>query len=212
MGQFTQVDFLNWKAEGNLREVEILRRYHIQRREDYVKYNTVVGRVHKMVSMLAKLDQNDAYRIKVSERLLEKLSVDKAAHPGIGNLAHSVDSSARQCVASVVCPGFTTHSFDLGVIGSKVGLSQCDKLTASSFCRRRLPVVMVRLKMSETLREATTFIEQGHVRVGPHVVTDPAMLVTRNMEDFITWTKGSAIEKKVLKYNDRLDDFLLLGN
>jgi hypothetical protein len=28
-------------------------------------------------------------------------------------------------------------------------------------------VVMVRLKMSETLREAVTFIEQGHVRVGP---------------------------------------------
>lgn len=30
----------------------------------------------------------------------------------------------------------------------------------------RLPT-QVRLKMSETLREACTFIEQGHVRVGP---------------------------------------------
>jgi len=27
--------------------------------------------------------------------------------------------------------------------------------------------LQVRLKMSETLREACTFIEQGHVRVGP---------------------------------------------
>lgn len=41
--------------------------------------------------------------------------------------------------------------------------------------RRRLPVVMVRLKMSETLTEATTYIEQGHVRVGPHAVTDAAV-------------------------------------
>ena len=30
---------------------------------------------------------------------------------------------------------------------------------------------MVRLKMSETLKEATTFIEQGHIRVGPNVIT-----------------------------------------
>lgn len=43
------------------------------------------------------------------------------------------------------------------------------------FHRRRLPVVMVRLKMSETLTEAATYIEQGHVRVGPHAVTDPAV-------------------------------------
>lgn len=34
---------------------------------------------------------------------------------------------------------------------------------------------MVRLKMSETLTEAATYIEQGHVRVGPHAVTDPAV-------------------------------------
>lgn len=29
--------------------------------------------------------------------------------------------------------------------------------------------------MSETLTEAATYIEQGHVRVGPHAVTDPAV-------------------------------------
>ena len=45
----------------------------------------------------------------------------------------------------------------------------------SLLLRRRLPVVMVRLKMSETLTEATTYIEQGHVRVGPHAVTDAAV-------------------------------------
>ncbi len=32
-----KVDFLTWKSEDNLREIKLLRRYHIQNREDYVK-------------------------------------------------------------------------------------------------------------------------------------------------------------------------------
>ncbi|KAG2492219.1 hypothetical protein HYH03_009464 [Edaphochlamys debaryana] len=97
----------------------------------------------------------------------------------------------------------------MGVIPTKKGLVQCDKLATAS-CRRRLAVVMVRLKMAETLREAATFIEQGHVRVGPTTVTDPAYHVTRNMEDFVTWVDTSKVKRKVLKYNDKLDDFDLL--
>lgn len=57
-------------------------------------------------------------------------------------------------------------------------------------------------KMSENLKEATKFIEQGHVRVGPEVVKDPAFLVNRALEDFVTWVDGSAIRKHVLEYND----------
>lgn len=55
----------------------------------------------------------------------------------------------------------------MGVITTKKSLVQLEKLSTASFCRRRLSVVMVRLKMAETLKEAVTFIEQGHVRVGP---------------------------------------------
>ena len=47
----------------------------------------------------------------------------------------------------------------------------------------------------------------GHVRVGPTLITDPAYLVTRNMEDFITWTHTSAIRKHVMQYNELRDDF-----
>lgn len=61
--------------------------------------------------------------------------------------------------------------------------------------------------MSETLREAATFIEQGHVRVGPDTVTDPAFLVTRTFEDFVTWVDTSKVKRKVMRYNDKLDDF-----
>lgn len=49
------------------------------------------------------------------------------------------------------------------------------------------------------------------MRVGPEVITDPAYLVTRNMEDFITWVDTSKIKRHIMKYNEKLDDFDLLG-
>ena len=70
---------------------------------------------------------------------------------------------------------------------------------------------MVYLKFAEHLREAVTYIEQGHIRVGPDVVTDPAFLVTRNMEDFVTWVDSSKIKRKVMEYNERLDDYDVLN-
>ena len=70
---------------------------------------------------------------------------------------------------------------------------------------------MVRLKMAQRLKEAITFIEQGHIRVGPEVVTDPAFHVSRSMEDFVTWVDTSKIKRTVQKYNDKLDDYDLLG-
>ena len=51
----------------------------------------------------------------------------------------------------------------MGIISSKGSISVLDKLSASAFCRRRFAVVLVRLKMAETLKEATTFIEQGRI-------------------------------------------------
>jgi U3 small nucleolar ribonucleoprotein protein IMP3 len=34
-----KVDFLNWKNEDNLREVKIMRRYHVQKRDDIKMYS-----------------------------------------------------------------------------------------------------------------------------------------------------------------------------
>lgn len=30
-----KVDFLNWKADNNLHEVKVMRKFHIHKREDY---------------------------------------------------------------------------------------------------------------------------------------------------------------------------------
>ena len=94
---------------------------------------------------------------------------------------------------------------------STAKLSEVEKkVTVSAFCRRRLPVVMTRLRMAETVQAATKIIEQGHVRVGTEAVTDTAFLVTRTMEDFVTWVDGSKIKRNILRYREKLDDFDLL--
>lgn len=70
----------------------------------------------------------------------------------------------------------------MGLITTKQNFELCSKVTASCFCRRRLPVIMVRSKMVQTLKAATTYVEQGHVRVGPQLIKDPAFLVSRYPE------------------------------
>ena len=108
--------------------------------------------------------------------------------------------------------GVLSKLYHMGVTKDTSSLTVLEKISVSAFCRRRLPVLMVRLKMAETLKEATTFVQQGHVRVGPHVITDPAFLVTRTFEDYITWVDSSKIKRTIMKYNERLDDYDLLGN
>ncbi|XP_001608295.1 U3 small nucleolar ribonucleoprotein protein IMP3 [Nasonia vitripennis] len=165
-----KVDFISWEADNNLHEVKVLKRYQIQKREDYTKYNKLSREIRELGRKIKELDADNPFRAEQSAALLEKL-------------------------------------YMLGIIPTKWDLSLCQKVTASSFCRRRLPVVMVRSKMSESIKMATQLIEQGHVRVGPEIIKDPAFLVTRNLEDFVTWIDTSAIKKHVMNYSNARDDF-----
>lgn len=167
------VDFYSWKGEDNLRVAKIMRRYHIQRREDYIGYNRICGMVTRLVAKLKSLPNEDTFRIAMTDQLLTKL-------------------------------------FNMGIIDKASSLKKAEDVSASQFCRRRLPVIMVRLKMAQSLSTAITWIEQSQVRVGPNVVTDPAFLVPRNLEDYVTWVDQSKIRRSVQKYNNKLDDFDLL--
>ncbi|XP_011450264.1 U3 small nucleolar ribonucleoprotein protein IMP3-like [Crassostrea angulata] len=169
-----KVDFISWEVDNNLHEVKILKKYYIQKREDYTKYNKLSRHVRELARKVKELDVKDPFRAEATSQLLEKL-------------------------------------YNMGLVETKRGLELADNVNASSFCRRRLPVMMVKNHMAQTLKAATTFIEQGHIRVGPEVVKDPAFLVTRNMEDFVTWTDTSAIKKHVLDYNEMRDDFDLMN-
>lgn len=96
----------------------------------------------------------------------------------------------------------------MGVLATASKISDLEnKITVSAFCRRRIGVVMCRLKMAETMSDAVTFVEQGHVRVGPNLITNPAYLVTRNMEDYLTWVDSSKIKQNLLKYKNKIDDY-----
>jgi len=168
-----KVNFLHYKRDTNVRELQVMRRYHITDREDYTKYNRIVGQIKKLATKLKGLDPKDPFRIALTEQLLDKL-------------------------------------FNLGFITTKKSLLKAEEVNVSAVCRRRLPVVMVRLKFAETVKLATEYVEQGHIKVGPHPVTDPSYLVSRSMEDYLTWANKSKIKRHVMKYNDKLDDFDLL--
>ncbi len=168
-----KVSLYQWKGDDNIRVAKILRRYHIQNREDYVAYTRICGQVTKLTNKLKTLPPDDAFRIAMTDQLLDKLHY-------------------------------------IGILTSTKSLKKAEEITASAICRRRLPIVMLRMKMAQTPKMAITFVEQGQVRVGPNVVTDPAFLVTRGMEDFVTWVDGSKVRTTVQKYNDKLDDFDML--
>merc|ERR1739838_538593 len=166
-------DFINWKVDNNLQEVKVMKKYMIQKREDYTLYNKMSREIRELARKIKDLEPKDPFRTEASGQLIEKL-------------------------------------YSMGMIPTKWNLQYCDRVTASSFCRRRLPCIMVRNKMSPNLRMAVTFIEQGHVRVGAEVVKDPAFLVTRTLEDYVTWVDASAIRKRVMQYNEKGDDYALL--
>ena len=167
-----KTDFLNWKQEKHHRENDVIRRYHLQERDDYVKYNNLVGNITQLANRLKNLPIHDIERQKHASLLVDKL-------------------------------------YAMGVIPTKK-MSAVERVTVSAFCRRRLPVVLVKLRMASTLKEAVSYVEQGHIRVGPNVMTDPAFLISRTLEDFVTWTDTSKLKRKVMDYNDTLDDFDLL--
>lgn len=101
--------------------------------------------------------------------------------------------------------------YNAGVIRRKTGLDEIEKISVPAFARRRLAVVMMHSKMMSNIKEAAMFIEQGHVRIGTNIVTNPAHHVTRSMEDYIQWVDTSKIKEKVLRYNDKLDDYDVLN-
>lgn len=101
--------------------------------------------------------------------------------------------------------------FNMGILSTTSKLSAVEHgATVSAFARRRLPVVMTRLRMAENITAATKLIEGGHVRVGTDNITDPAYLVTRDMEDYVTWVVGSKVKRHIMKYRDEVDDFDLM--
>lgn len=191
-----KTDFITYKQDQDHRDKAVIRRYMIQKPEDYHKYNKLCG-----VSPLQPL------RMPLDGRV----NAD-AENQSLRQLAHRLsllppENATRRKHEELLL----NKLYDMGILSTKSKLSAVENgVTVSAFARRRLPVVMTRLKMAETVQAATKMIEQGQVRVGVETVTDTAYLVTRSTEDFVTWVVGSKVKRNIMKYRDQLDDFELL--
>ena len=96
--------------------------------------------------------------------------------------------------------------YSMGFIKEKK-LYECSKITVANMCNRRLPVMMKHIKMVTNITDATKFVEHGHVKVGGVVVKDPSAMISREVEEYVTWVDSSKIKKKIEEFNTERDDF-----
>lgn len=202
-----KTDFITYKSDHDHRDKAVVRRYMIQKPEDYHKYNRLCG----VCLPLSSSPLSFPCSIKHFP-LFAHTHLLGSTNQSLRQLAHRLslmppDNATRRKHEALLLDKL----FDMGVLPTKSKLSAVENaVTVSAFARRRLPVVMTRLRMAENVQAATKMIEQGHVRVGVETVTDPAYLVTKATEDFVTWSVGSKIKRNIMKYRDQLDDFELL--
>ena len=97
--------------------------------------------------------------------------------------------------------------YQMGLIAHTTNLSEVDKVGVEAFCKRRISAVCVDLKLAANCRIASQFIQQGHIRCGTQQIRDPAFLVSRGLEERITWVNTSKLKKHVDIFNARYDDY-----
>lgn len=94
---------------------QVMRKYHVQRREDYTKYNKICGTIKSLAARIKDLPANNTLRSESSASLIQKL-------------------------------------YNMGILPTAQSLAQAESVTVSSICRRRLPVLMVKMKMAQSVR------------------------------------------------------------
>ncbi len=128
-----KVDFINWKVDNNLHETKVLRKYHIRKREDYTKYRKY------FIYFLTKTFHHSHSPFNLNR--YNKLSRT------IRELAEKISAlDAKETFRTECSAQLLEKLYVLGLIPTKWDLNNVANVSASSFCRRRLPVVMVRSK------------------------------------------------------------------
>jgi len=164
-----KVNFLQWKKTNSTREQLVTSKYLLKDRDEYKKYNLVVGMIRKLAETLTRLADTDPTKLAVARKLINLL-------------------------------------YDAGIIHARK-LVECTKVNVSSLCERRLPMVMVKRGMIKTFTHGDEFVQHGHVRVGTKTLSDPSVLISRSMEEYVTWSDGSKIKRKVEEFNGVQDDY-----
>ncbi len=107
---------------------------------------------------------------------------------------------------------------------AQIGVEKSNRACVLAFFRPFWrPLTQLSWRIESRCYQAVKFIEQGHIRVGPDTITDPAYLVTRygtprphlttspaharlrrHMEDFVTWVDTSKLKRTIMRYNDEV--------
>ena len=164
-----KANFLEWKKTNTTREQLVTSKYLLKSRDEYKKYNLVVGMVRKLSETLSRLPDSDTTKIVMARKLINLL-------------------------------------YDVGIIENKK-IVDCTKVSVSSFCERRLPMVMAKKKMVQTFTHADEFVQHGHVRLGTRIINDTSILISKAMEEFVTWSDTSKIKRQIEEFNDKRDDY-----
>ena len=101
--------------------------------------------------------------------------------------------------------------YEMGVLDALNELEKRPRINVERFCRRRLSYMVKVSHMAETVTFASEYIKHGHIRIGPEIVKDSAFIVSRGLEDFITWSNTSRIKHTVKKFNEEYDDYEMLN-
>eukprot|EP01056_Protomagalhaensia_sp_Gyna25_P003667 Protomagalhaensia_sp_Gyna_25__3666@NODE_3295_length_635_cov_28_187919_g2763_i0_p1_GENE_NODE_3295_length_635_cov_28_187919_g2763_i0NODE_3295_length_635_cov_28_187919_g2763_i0_p1_ORF_typecomplete_len193_score28_18Ribosomal_S4/PF00163_19/2_1e09S4/PF01479_25/2_7e03S4/PF01479_25/4_2e06_NODE_3295_length_635_cov_28_187919_g2763_i057611 len=158
------------------------------RQEDTTRENAVIGSF--------KLKNHEEYRqyLKMAS-CVKQLSRSLAQLPDDNELKITISRELRNKL------------YRMGVLESvNCSLEDCSQITVPMFCRRRLPILITKLKYAQHRTQAVDLVEHGHISIGADVVTDPATLVTRDMEDKIRWSEGSKMKRITKEFRGELDD------
>lgn len=60
-----KVDFISWKVDNNLNEVKVMKKYYVQKREDYTKWVTFL----RLISFFSVLYFNNKILLKVQQAI-----------------------------------------------------------------------------------------------------------------------------------------------
>lgn len=116
-------------------------------REDYHSYNKVCGQVRRLSHLLSRLPPVDPFRAKYESLLLSKLY-------DMGILDRGAKMSDIEGSDAPVVKGFKGKEKEVDGDGQA---KREGKVTVGAMCRRRLAVVLVRLKMAETVKMVSQF-------------------------------------------------------
>lgn len=207
-----KVDFLSWKHDAGLREIRVLRRYHIQNRDDYHKYNTLCGSIRAFAHKVSLLPAQDPFRTRMEGQILSKL-YDIGALNSSAKLSDienklTVAAFCRRRLAVIMCMSKMAETVSAVCLLFKFFFVNAPQHASS------------RLQNSSNRAMSALVLIQSQILLfslpGQHTGSLPTQSnknnlffcfcfpPPRHMEDFVTWVDTSKLKRTVMQYNDEV--------